>query len=58
MGMAVILRQTENYVYGECKSSNSLPPPHPTPRMWYQSNTALEKSLQLAQICPENGDIG
>ena len=50
--MAVILRQTENYDYGECKSSN------PPPRMWYQSNTALEKILQLVQIPPENRDIG
>ena len=38
---------------GNAKVAIPLPP-----RMWYQSNTALEKSLQLAQICPENGDIG
>ena len=33
-------------------------PPSPHPQMWYQSNTALEKSLLLAQIPPENRDIG
>ena len=42
--MAVILRQTENYDFGNAKVA--IPPP----RMWYQSNTALEKGLPLAQI--------
>ena len=44
--MAVILRQTENYDFGNAKVA--IPPP--PPRMWYQSNTALEKGLPLAQI--------